>query len=100
MDGRAYRNLSHWLNHRSRSENMDDAVSESCIEKLSRDTRIDLHESPVIRFGIVDAVFQKNGHKSIARWVRDEDVVIETVMKIGAKTYSVAGIVSVVGLAL
>ena len=57
MDGRVHSNLGHWLNHRSHSENMDDAVSESCIEKLSRDTEIDLHEMPVIRFGITDAVF-------------------------------------------
>ena len=49
----------------------------------------------MIRFGITDAVFQKNGHKAITGWVRNENMVIETVMKIGAKTYSVAGIVGV-----
>ena len=54
----------------------------------------------MIRFGITDAVFQKNGDKAITGWVRSENIVIETVMKIGAKAYSVAGIVSVVGLAL
>ena len=52
----------------------------------------------MIRFGITGAVFQKNGHKSIARWIRDEDVVIETVMKIGAKTYSIASIVGVIDI--
>ena len=75
---------------------MNDAVSESRIEKLGRDFRIDVHESPVIRFGIIGAVFQKNGHKAITGWVRSENMVIETVMKIGAKTYSVAGVIGAV----
>ena len=96
LDERTHSNLGHWLDHRSHSENMNDPVSESCIEKLSRDTEIDLHESPVIQFGIVGAVFQKNGHKAITGWVKNENMLIETVMKIGAKTYSVAGVVGAV----
>ena len=50
----------------------------------------------MIQFGITDAVFQKNGHKAITGWVRNESMIVETVMKVGTKTYSVAGIVGVV----
>ena len=52
----------------------------------------------MIRFGITDAVFQKNGDKAITGWVRSENIVIETVMKIGARTYSVAGVVGVIDI--
>ena len=50
----------------------------------------------MIRFGITDAVFQKNGDKAITGWVGNRNMVIETVMKIGAKMYSVAGVVGAV----
>ena len=75
---------------------MDYVVSETCIKKLDRDTRIEVHESSMIRFRIIDAFLQKNGNKAAAGWVRNENMIIETVMKIGVKTYSVAGIVDVV----
>ena len=75
---------------------MDDTVSKTCIKKLNRDTRIDVHEPPVKWFGITDIALQKNGDKARAGWLRDENRVIETVTNVGTKKYSVACIVGVV----
>ena len=43
-------------------------------------------------------LFQKNGHKAITGWVRNENMVVEIVMKIDTKTYSVAGVVGVIDI--
>ena len=44
----------------------------------------------------IDAFFQKNGDKVITGWVRNENIVVQTLMKIGAETYSIAGVVGAV----